>query len=60
MKTDVRLEGTREAGHEVDDRELRDEQARSAARPGWYAVIVVVDVLAILAFFAWVVVPRFS
>jgi hypothetical protein len=41
-----------------EDRDLRDGSARAARRPGWYAAIVVLDALAILAFITWVVIPR--
>lgn len=44
----------------VEDLELRDESARSNRHPGWYAAILVLDALAILAFVAWVVVPRLT
>jgi hypothetical protein len=43
-----------------EDLELRDEHARSNRHPGWYAVILVLDALAILAFVAWVVLPRLT
>lgn len=42
----------------VEDSDLRDVTAHEARRPGWYALIVILDVLAVLAFVAWVVVPR--
>ncbi len=44
----------------VEDLELRDESARSNHHPGWYAAVLVLDALAILAFVAWVVVPRLT
>jgi hypothetical protein len=44
----------------VEDLELRDESARSNRHPGWYAAVLVLDALAILAFVAWVVVPRLT
>lgn len=53
----TQLDPGRDAGPE-EDLELRDEHARSTARPGWYAAIVFLDVLAIVAFIALVVVPR--
>lgn len=42
----------------AEDRELRDGSARAARRPGWYAAVVVLDALAIIAFITWVVIPR--
>jgi hypothetical protein len=43
-----------------DDLELRDEHPRADRHPGWYAAILVLDALAILAFVVWVVVPRLT
>ena len=43
-----------------EDRELRDEHARSTARPGLFAALVILDVLAIVAFVALVVIPRLT
>ncbi|HEX6400870.1 MAG TPA: hypothetical protein VF108_10445 [Actinomycetota bacterium] len=48
------------AGRVQEDRDLRDDVARGARRPGWYSLIVVLDALAIVAFITWVVVPRLS
>ena len=48
------------AGRVPEDRDLRDEATRRARRPGWYALVVVLDAIAILAFIAWVVVPRLA
>ena len=48
------------AGRVHEDRDLRDDATRSARRPGWYSLVVVLDAIAILAFIAWVVVPRLS
>jgi hypothetical protein len=42
------------------DRDLEDEAARAERRPAWYAAIVVLDALAILAFVTWVVIPRLT
>jgi hypothetical protein len=43
-----------------EDRDLRDEHARSTARPAWFAALVILDVLAIVAFVALVVIPRLT
>lgn len=56
----ARADIERPAGIPPDDPDLRDEHARRAARPGWYAAIVVLDVVAILAFIALVVIPRLT
>jgi hypothetical protein len=57
----VHTEDDRLPSMETDgDRELRDELARSTARPGWYAVVIVLNVLAIAAFVALVVIPRLT
>ena len=42
------------------DHDLRDEFARSAHTRWWYAAIVVLDALAILAFIVWVVIPKLT
>ena len=48
----------------LDDRDgrsrVRAEHPRSTARRGWFAVIVVLDVLAVVAFVGLVVVPRLT
>jgi hypothetical protein len=44
----------------AEDLDLRDEYARSSTHRRWFAAIVVLDTLAILAFFAWVVIPRLT
>ena len=59
METRVGSE-TLVAGRVPEDRELRDDVARTARRPGWFAVVVVLDAIAILAFITWVVVPRLT
>lgn len=41
-----------------EDRDLHDGSTRAARRPMWYAAIVVLDAVAILAFITWVVIPR--
>lgn len=48
------------AGRVREDHDLRDDATRQARRPGWYALVVVLDAIAILAFITWVVVPRLS
>jgi hypothetical protein len=42
-----------------EDHDLRDDSARSH-RGWWFAAIVAVDALAILAFIAWVVIPKLT
>ena len=42
------------------DQDLRDESARSARDRCWYAAIVALDAVAILAFIAWVVIPKLT
>ena len=44
----------------VLDEDLRDASAPASRRPGWYAVVVVLDALAIVGFITWVVIPRLS
>ena len=44
----------------LEDHDLRDEFARSAHTRWWYAAIVVLDALAILAFIVWVVIPKLT
>ena len=43
-----------------EDLDLRDEYARSAHHRWWYTAIVALDTLAILAFVAWVVIPKLT
>ena len=43
-----------------EDLDLRDECARSTRHRWWFAAIVALDTLAILAFVAWVVIPRLT
>lgn len=43
-----------------EDLDLHDEYARSTRHRWWYAVIVALDTLAILAFIAWVVIPKLT
>lgn len=50
----------REATRVPEDRDLRDETARSARRGWLFASIVALDTLAIMAFIAWVVIPRLT
>jgi hypothetical protein len=54
------LDTDRMSAPQIEDLDLRDEHARSDGRPGWYAVIVVLDAIAILAFVALVVIPRLT
>jgi hypothetical protein len=44
----------------TEDHDLRDESARSARHPWWYAAIVALDTIAILAFIVWVAIPRLT
>jgi hypothetical protein len=43
-----------------EDHDLRDESAASAHHRWWYAAIVALDTLAILAFIVWVVIPKLT
>jgi hypothetical protein len=43
-----------------EDLGLRDEYARSTGHRWWYAAIVMLDILAIVAFVALVVIPRLT
>jgi hypothetical protein len=43
-----------------EDHDLLDEFARSAHRGRWFAVIVALDALAIMAFVALVVIPKLT
>jgi hypothetical protein len=43
-----------------EDLDLRDEYARSMNHRWWFAAILSLDTLAILAFLAWVVIPRLT
>ena len=42
------------------DLDLRDENARSTHHRWWFGAILAVDTLAILAFLAWVVIPKLT
>lgn len=44
----------------LEDHDLRDEFARSAHTRWWYAAVVLLDALAILAFIVWVVIPKLT
>jgi hypothetical protein len=44
----------------LEDHDLSDEFTRSAHTRWWYAAIVVLDALAILAFIVWVVLPKLT
>jgi hypothetical protein len=44
----------------LEDHDLSDEFARSARTRWWYAAIVALDVIAILAFIVWVVIPKLT
>jgi hypothetical protein len=43
-----------------EDLDLRDGYARSTHRRWWFAAILAVDTLVILAFLAWVVIPKLT
>jgi hypothetical protein len=43
-----------------EDLDLRDENAHSTHHRWWFAVILALDTLAILAFLAWVVFPKLT
>jgi len=42
------------------DHDLRDDFARSEHRGWWFPALVTLDALAILAFIAWVVIPKLT
>ena len=42
------------------DLDLRDEFARSTHHRWWFGAILALDTLAILAFLAWVVIPKLT
>ena len=44
----------------AEDLDLRDEYARSTHHRWWFGVILALDTLAILAFLAWVVIPKLT
>ena len=44
----------------LEDHDLSDEFTRSAHTRWWYAAIVALDALAILAFIVWVVIPKLT
>ena len=44
----------------AEDLDLRDERARSNHHRWWFAAILALDTLAILAFLAWVVIPKLT
>jgi hypothetical protein len=44
----------------TEDHDLLDESARSAHHRWWYAAIVALDMVAILAFIVWVVIPKLT
>jgi hypothetical protein len=44
----------------LEDHDLSDEFARSARTRWWYAAIVTLDAIAILAFIVWVVIPKLT
>ena len=44
----------------LEDLDLRDEYARSTHHRWWFGVILALDTLAILAFLAWVVIPKLT
>lgn len=43
-----------------EDLDLRDEHVRSTHHRWWFAAIIALDTLAILAFLAWVVIPKLT
>ena len=43
-----------------EDDDLRDENARSTHHRWWFGAILALDTLAILAFIAWVVIPKLT
>jgi hypothetical protein len=44
----------------ADDPDLRDDRATPASERWWFGAIVALDILAIVAFVAWVVIPRLT
>lgn len=44
----------------TEDPDLLDESARSARHRWWFAAIVAMDTIAILAFIVWVAVPQLT
>jgi hypothetical protein len=44
----------------LEDHDLRDEPTRSPHTRWWYAAVVAIDALAILAFIVWVVIPKLT
>ena len=44
----------------AEDLDLRDENARSTHQRWWFGAILTLDALAILAFLAWVVIPKLT
>jgi hypothetical protein len=55
---DDRMQGAL-ADPRVRDEDLRDEAGTTRHR-GWYAAVLVLDAIAILAFVVWVVLPRLT
>lgn len=49
-----------DANRAAEDHDLLDERARSAHRGWLFASIVALDALAIMAFVAWVVIPKLT
>ena len=43
-----------------EDLDLRDEYARSTNHRWWFAAILALDTLAILAFLTWIVIPKLT
>lgn len=43
-----------------EDLDLRDEYARSTHHRWWFAAILALDTLAILAFLTWIVIPKLT
>ncbi len=57
LEQTTRRRGTLSASEDLD---LRDDYARSTHRRWWFAAILALDTLAILAFLAWVVIPKLT
>lgn len=53
-------EGTFRRGRLSPDLDLRDGDARSTHNRWWFGAILALDTLAILAFLAWVVIPKLT
>ena len=60
----MQIDNDTASGHEAfsatEDHELRDESERSARHRWWFAAIVALDTIAILAFIVWVAIPQLT